>query len=111
LQRLNDFLACYLVGASVLFLAAISLPYDFQNCVYPSREHPYFISGRIICGTMLPFVLIYLSGVELLWRPVRKYIHPIFPLAIICIGIMISEVLQTLTVFHSNFNFYALLRR
>jgi hypothetical protein len=111
LQRLNDFLACYLVGASVLFLAAISLPYDFQNCVYPSREHPYFISGRIICGTMLPFVLIYLSGLELLWRPVRKYIHPIFPLAIICIGIMISEVLQTLTVFHSNFNFYALLRR
>jgi hypothetical protein len=110
LQRLNDFLSCYLVAASVLFLAAISLPYDFQNCIYPSREHPYFISGRIICGTMLPFVLIYLSGFEFLWRPIRKYIHPIFPLAIICIGIMVSEVLQTLTVFHSKFNFFALLR-
>ncbi|HEY1424072.1 MAG TPA: DUF2142 domain-containing protein [Candidatus Acidoferrum sp.] len=110
LQRLNDFLSCYLVAASVLFLAAISLPFDFQNCIYPSREHPYFISGRIICGTMLPFVLIYLSGFEFLWRPIRKYVHPVFPLAIICIGIMVSEVLQTLTVFHSKFNFFALLR-
>lgn len=109
-QRLSDFLSCYLVAASVLFLAAISLPYDFQDCVYPSREHPYFISGRIICGTMLPFVLIYLGGFEFMWRPVRKYIHPIFPLAAICIGIMISEILLTLAVFQSKFNFFALLR-
>jgi hypothetical protein len=109
LQRLNEFLSCYLVAASVLFLAAISLPFDFQDCVYPSREHPYFISGRIICGTMLPFALIYLSGFEFLWRPIRKYVHPIFPLATICVGIMVSEVMLTLVVFHSKFNFYALM--
>jgi hypothetical protein len=109
LQRLNEFLSCYLVTASVLFLAAISLPFDFQDCVYPSREHPYFISGRIICGTMLPFALIYLSGFEFLWRPIRKYVHPIFPLATICVGIMVSEVMLTLVVFHSKFNFYALM--
>jgi hypothetical protein len=111
LQRLSDFLSCYLVAASALFLVAISLPFDFQDCVYPSREHPYFVSGRIICGTMLPFALIYLSGFEFLWRPVRKYVHPILPLAIICVGIMVSEVLLTSAVFHSKFNFYALLRR
>jgi hypothetical protein len=109
-QRLNEYLSLYLVGASVIFMAAISLLFDFQECVYPSRAWPYFVSGRIIIGALLPFVVLYLSGLEELLRPVKKYVHPILPLLVICIAIVWVEVTLTATVFRSHFNFYALLK-
>jgi hypothetical protein len=43
LQRLAGFQAFFLVAGSVLFLAAISLPFDFHECI-GSRLHPFFIS-------------------------------------------------------------------
>ena len=107
-QRWSEYLAVYLLTASVLFMAFVSLLFDYQECVYPSRAHPYFVSGRIIVGTLLPFLLMYLSGFELLLRPIRKYIHPIVPLLLICASIACVEATLMLTVFHSQFNFYAL---
>jgi hypothetical protein len=108
LARLGNFVSLYLVLASVLFLAGISLPFDFHQCYYPSRALPYFLSGRIISGTILPFVLIYLMGFEYLWRPFRKYVHPIFPVLAICSFIIFAEISIRATVFHSHFNFFAL---
>jgi hypothetical protein len=108
LERLNGYLSLYLLLASVLFLAGISLLFDFQDCPYPSRAAPYVVSGRIIIGTLLPFLVMYLSGLEFLLRPVRKYVHPIFPLLMICAGILWAEVTVTLAPYHSHFNFYAL---
>jgi hypothetical protein len=105
---LGNYLSLYLVLASVLFLAAISLPFDFHQCYYPSRAYPYFVSGRIISGSILPFALIYLVGFEYLWAPIRKYVHPIFPLLSICIFILVAEIATRATVFHSHFNFFAL---
>ena len=110
LQRLNEYLSLYLVGASVVFMAAISLLFDFQDCVYPSRAWPYFVSGRIIIAALLPFAVLYLSGFEALLRPVKKYLHPILPLLAICIAIVYVEISLTATVFLSHFNFYALLK-
>jgi len=107
-QRFSEYLSLYLVAASVLFLAFVSLLFDYQECVYPSRAHPYFVSGRIIIGTLLPFLVMYLSGFEFLLRPIRKYVHPILPLLVICASIACAEVMLMLTVFHSQFNFYAL---
>jgi hypothetical protein len=107
-ERLSDYVSLSLVLASVLFLAAISLPYDFQQCFYPSRAYPYFVSGRIINGSLLPFVLIYLIGLEYAWQAVRKYVHPIFPLLGICLFIVGVEISVRAQVFHSHFNFFAL---
>src|SRR5208282_4494953 len=50
LQKFAGFQALFLVVSSVGFLAAISLPFDFHDCAYPSRLYPYFVSGRIISG-------------------------------------------------------------
>jgi uncharacterized membrane protein len=66
------------------------------------------LSGRIISGTILPFVLIYLMGFEYLWRPFRKYVHPIFPVLAVCLFIIFAEISIRATVFHSHFNFFAL---
>jgi hypothetical protein len=107
LERLSAYVSLYLVLGSVLFLAAFSLPYDFHQCFYPSRAYPYFVSGRIVNRSLLPFALIYLTGIEYLWRPIRKYVHPIFPVLAICVFIMCAEIPIRSAVFHSHFNFFA----
>ena len=112
-KRMEDWsgwTSLYLVSASVIFMAAISLLYDFQECVYPSRQAPYLVSGRIIIGALLPFSVMYLGGMEFLLRPLRRYVHPIFVLLLVCIGIVFAEVKIASVVFHSHFNAYALLR-
>jgi hypothetical protein len=109
LERLSGVVSLYLVISSMLFLVAISLPFDFHECIYPSREFPYFVSGRIICGTLLPFVVIYVGAMELVLRPVRRYVHPLIPFAAICVFITCTEFWLRNDVFHSAFNFFALL--
>ena len=108
--RLSNYFSAGLVVASVLFLAALSIPFDFHQCFYPSRAYPYFVSGRIISGTILPFALIYLSGLEYLGRPIRTYVHPIFLVLAICISVVCVEISIRSVVFHSQFNFFTLRR-
>jgi hypothetical protein len=37
---------------------------DFGYCVYPSRNFPYFASGRLIAGCLVPFALLYVYGLR-----------------------------------------------
>jgi len=108
LPGLTALVCFYLVFVSILFLAAISLPFDFHDCVYPSRQNPYFLSGRIISGTLLPFAVIYAGGFERLCRPLKRYIHPMVPFALICALIAGSEAVLRRDEFHSAFNFFSL---
>jgi hypothetical protein len=48
--------------AAVAFLGVASMAYDFGQCVYPSRAFPYFVSGRLLSGALIPFCVIYLYG-------------------------------------------------
>jgi hypothetical protein len=107
-QRLTESQSLFLVVASVLFMAAISLPFDFQKCVNPSREHPFFVSGRIISGALLPFVLMYVAGMEFLLRPIRKWIPAAPVLACLLVFITITEFQVRRDVFSSPYNFFAL---
>lgn len=45
----------------ILFLTGLPLRYDFGTCFYPSREFPYFTSGRLISG--IPFLVITASEI------------------------------------------------
>jgi hypothetical protein len=59
------------VGSSIAFLAFLSLLFDFGGCQNPSREEPYFTSGRLICGMLVPFVVLLVHGTRWLaqWGP------------------------------------------
>ncbi|MFZ0481171.1 MAG: hypothetical protein WAL71_18675 [Terriglobales bacterium] len=109
-QRFAEITAPLLVITSVLFMAAISLPFDFHECFYPSREHPFFLSGRIISGALLPFVLIYVSGLDYLLKPIRKHVPPAAVLACLMVFITITEVSVRQAVFSSPYNYFALSR-
>ncbi len=98
-----------MVGLSVALLAFLSLPYDFGNCWYPSRERPYFVSGRLIAGVLLPFLLLYVDGLDRICRPLgRRAVLPV--IAVIAVGITLSEVWLTAEagVFSSLYNWFYL---
>jgi hypothetical protein len=107
-QRLAESAALLLVITSVLFMAAISLPFNFPDNLYPSRTHPFFVSGRIISGVLLPFVLIYVSGMEFLLTPIRKWVPPAAVLVCLMVFITITEFQVRRVAFSSTNNFFAL---
>jgi hypothetical protein len=48
----------------VLLVAVLSIAFDFGLCPYPSREHPYFTSGRLLSAAAIPFFLIYAEAFD-----------------------------------------------
>ena len=48
--------------AAVAFLGFVSIIYDFHDCFYPARTHPYFTSGRLMLGALIPFLLLFVHG-------------------------------------------------
>ena len=98
-------------AAGVAFLAVISLPFDYHDFGYPSREHPFFVSGRIICEVLLPFAVVYLSGMEVLLHPFRKWIPPIAVLACVLLFVSVSEIRVRSVAFSSPYNLFALLQK
>ncbi len=54
---------CAFIG-SVGYLALLSIAFDCGKCAYPSRANPYFVSGRLLAGALIPFFMAYLYGLE-----------------------------------------------
>lgn len=63
-QRSALGLAFLCVLASLAFFAWLSVQYDFHDCFYPSREHPFFVSGRLMLGMLVPFLLLFTYGLD-----------------------------------------------
>ncbi len=108
LQKMAELQSLFLVAGSVLFLAFISLLFDFHECAYPSRAYPFFVSGRIISGALLPFVLIYASGLELVANRLRRWVPPLLVVGLLILFITVSEVRVRSAAFSSPYNFFAL---
>jgi hypothetical protein len=62
--RLAEGLAWVAVLSSVALLALLSLPFQFHATSNPSAQRPYFDQGRLVCGALVPFLLLYLRGIE-----------------------------------------------
>ena len=99
-------MSLFLLVISVLFLAVLSMLYDFGTCRYPSQKLPYFVSGRLISGMLLPFLLLYLNGLGRICAKFRNPIIPIVVVSLIAISITYSELSITSKVFRSQFNWF-----
>jgi len=93
---------------SVLFLAFLSIHFDFGNCFYPTKESPYFLSGRLISGVIVPFLILYIYGIRMLFLKINRYCHPLFVVLLLVILISVSEISLTLPMFKSEFNWFHL---
>ena len=107
-QRQALLLMAFAFIAALTFLALLSVQFDFGNCVYPSRAYPYFTSGRLIIGALIPFALLYAYGVTRLLRRAGNASLPLVLLAIIMLSVSISDVLVNYEVFASEHNWFHL---
>jgi hypothetical protein len=93
---------------SLLFLAAMSVIYDFGDCFYPSRAHPFLTSGRLALAALLPFSALYLTGLEVI-LPWQRTATLRWALLIAVAGWMTwSEVALSHGALHSKYNWFHL---
>ena len=94
----------------VIMMIGMSLPYDFQRCMSPSRVRPYFTGGRLISGTLIPFAAMYLGGLDVIFSGLKMRSLRSLALIVILAAIIIGEIVLSLSVFKSQFNWYHLVR-
>ena len=92
--------------ATVVFLGFLSIFYDFRDCFYPSGAHPYFTSGRLMLGALIPFLLLYLYGLDrVLSRVKNNWIRPLVLAGMISF-MLISEILIDWRLFPNAYNWF-----
>ena len=102
-QAIGSAILIFLAG--VAFLALLSIQFDFGNCINPSREHPYFTSGRLLSGALIPFAVVYVSGVSWVFRRINAA-SVLIALGLIVVLVTTSEVLVNRVVFVSEHNWF-----
>jgi hypothetical protein len=107
-QREALWLAFSSFAVLVLFVALLSMAFDFGLCVYPSREHPFFTSGRLLSGAAVPFFLLYSQAMDcaLFWTP-RMWPRIILVGAMV-LFITVSQSTVNWPAFCSRYNFFHL---
>lgn len=104
-QRQVLWLSFACIMAAVGFLAGLSIIYDFHNCYYPSSAHPYFTSGRLMLGMLIPFMLLFTFGINCALKKFRDVIKFI-ALAIMILSMLILEMVIDWPVFSSPYNWF-----
>jgi hypothetical protein len=100
----------FVLVVSVLFLAFMSMRYDFGTCVYPSVDKPYFTSGRLIAGVILPFLFLYIDGLHRILSKLRCASALLFVVGIIVAVITVSEIVLSWSVFACPNNWFHLIK-
>jgi hypothetical protein len=97
-------IAAACVIATIMFLGLLSLQFDFGQCLNPSRERPYFFQGRLMLGALIPFVILYVYGLNRLLR--AQYGPVLGVIAGIASVITISDFLANSVAFTSVYNWF-----
>ena len=63
-HRIGLLFAVLSFATLVVFLALLSIRFDFGDCPYPSREHPYFTSGRLLNAAAVPFFVMFTYAIQ-----------------------------------------------
>jgi ABC-type uncharacterized transport system permease subunit len=92
--------------SAVVVLGFLSILYDFHDCFYPSQAHPYFSSGRLMLGALIPFLLLYLYGLDrVLSRVNSKWVRPLALIGMI-VFMLISEIIIDARLFPNAYNWF-----
>ena len=114
-QRQAIAVAVLTVAAGAAFLGLLSIQFDFGSCVNPSRSHPYFTSGRLLSGAIIPFALSYVYGISSLCRLATSRFREtrlidtaslLVVLGAIVVFSQASEIFVTHPVFASEHNWF-----
>ena len=97
--------ACLL--AMFAFFALLSVKYDFQDCFYPSRAHPFFTSGRLMLGLLIPFLVLFTFGLDRLLGKIGENTKFII-LALLLLFMLGSEITLDWKIFPNDYNWFHL---
>ena len=104
-QAIGSAMLIFLAGVG--FLALLSIQFDFGNCINPSRVHPYFTSGRLLTGAMIPFAVAYVYGLAWLCGRINSALSLLAVGAIVAF-VTASEIWVNRLVFVSQHNWFHL---
>jgi Predicted membrane protein (DUF2142) len=105
-SRAFVWLALLSFGALVGFLVLLSIRYDFGQCPYPSRAHPFFTSGRLLNAAAVPFFLLFARAIEQVAAWTRRDWPRWFALAVVIIAICGWQLSIDAPAFSSRYNFF-----
>ncbi|MGC2062234.1 MAG: DUF2142 domain-containing protein [Thermodesulfovibrionales bacterium] len=105
-ERFTTGICLLIVAFSVIFLAGLSIVFDFGICQYPSRENPFLTSGRLLIGMIIPLLAVYLAGLNLILSKLKIKFNPIFLVIIIAVFITYSEISITCPIFSNEHNWF-----
>jgi hypothetical protein len=105
-QRRAFWLSLWSFAASVAFLGFASIYFNFGWCPYPSTDHPYFTSGRLLCGALIPFLLLYVHGLDKAFGPIKSGVARMLAMGGIVLLMTISEFFLNLPAFSSQYNWF-----
>jgi len=105
-QRPALWLALGCCAAAFAFFGFLSITYDFHDCFYPSRAHPYFTSGRLLLGALIPFLLLFVYGLDCaLSRLKINWVKPAVLIGLI-LFMLISEIATDRMMFSNAYNWF-----
>ena len=107
-QREDLWLALLSFIVLVLFIILLSIGFDFGLCVYPSNEHPYFTSGRLLSAAAVPFFLFYSQALDCLFSRIPRMWLRVILFAGIVLFIMVSQAVVNWPALSSRYNFFHL---
>jgi hypothetical protein len=88
------------------FLFFLSIRFDFGECPYPSRAHPYFTSGRLLNAAAVPFFVLVTYAIERVadWTKQRSIQWILLgAIVVLALGWQLSI---NAPVFSSRYNFF-----
>jgi Predicted membrane protein (DUF2142) len=101
-QAIGSAILVFLMG--VASLALLSIQFDFGTCINPSRAHPYFTSGRLLSGALIPFAVVYVYGLAVICGRISTGL----PVALVVAFVTASEIWVNRLVFASEHNWFHL---
>jgi hypothetical protein len=107
-QREALWLAFSSFAALVLFVALLSMAFDFGLCSYPSREHPYFTSGRLLSGAAVPFFLLYSQALDCVLSRIPRAWPRVILFGALLVFIGVPQGALNWQAFSSHYNFFHL---
>lgn len=107
LQRRALQLSLVCFAAGLAFYAMLSIIYDFHDCPDPSRLFPYFHAGRMLLGMLVPFLLLFVYGLN---RALRRFgnVVKFSTLGAIILAMLVLEMASDWQVFANDYNWFHL---
>lgn len=108
-ERLVYLLSGIMLATYTVFLALLSLIYDFGNGWYPSRNYPYITSGRLVLGCLIPFMILYVNGMKIVFSIISRRLSTTVFCALLGVVILVVQAYLMVPVMHSPFNWFHML--